>query len=99
MEQLTREAQPSRPLYDLAHVERTGFRSTVQTRRRRSAKVVRQGQMELTVRHRILRRLAGRLRMDAMKMDDKAIAMKLVLMAIELEMLSEEARPASQRRN
>jgi len=55
--------------------------------------------MELTVRHRILRRLAGRLRVDAMKIDDKAIAMKLVLMAIELELLSKEARPPSRRRN
>ena len=55
--------------------------------------------MELTATHRILRRLAGRMRYESTRIADKDIAIKLVLMATELELVAEdEERRQSVRR-
>lgn len=53
----------------------------------------------LTNTHRILRRLAGQMRLSAMNMEDRPLATKLLLMAIELEDAAKERRAKSARRN
>lgn len=55
--------------------------------------------MTLENPHRMLRRIAGRMRLDAMKMDDSHIAAKLLQMAAELEQIAAELRAKSSRRN
>lgn len=55
--------------------------------------------MDLTAPHRIVRRLAGRIRAAATGIEDRKIATKLLLMAIELEQLAEAERTRTARRN
>jgi len=55
--------------------------------------------MELTSTHRILRRLAGRMRYESTRVAEREIAMKLLLMATELEAAAEEMRLKTARRN
>jgi hypothetical protein len=57
------------------------------------------GRVALTNSHRILRRIAGRMRMEAMNIEEPPIATKLLLMATELEDLAEDKRAKSARRN
>jgi hypothetical protein len=55
--------------------------------------------MTLENPHRILRRIAGRMRVEAMKIDDRPIATKLLMIATELEEMAAERRANSPRRN
>jgi hypothetical protein len=55
--------------------------------------------MELTTTHRILRRLAGRMRYESTRVAEQEIAIKLLLMATELEAVAEEMRRKTARRN
>ena len=55
--------------------------------------------MGLTAPHRILRRLAGRMRLDAMGIDDEEISKTLLLMAWELEERARQIRPSGHRKN
>jgi len=55
--------------------------------------------MTPTTSHRILRRLAGRIRLAALDVDDRAVATKLLLIATELEDMAQERRDKTARRN
>jgi hypothetical protein len=55
--------------------------------------------MTVTSSHRVLRRLAGRLRLAAIEADDRAVATKLLMIATELEDMAHEQRAKTGRRN
>ena len=54
---------------------------------------------KLATSHRILRRLAGRIRMDALQIEEKTIVIKLLMIATELEDLADETKPVNRRNN
>ena len=54
---------------------------------------------KLATSHRILRRLAGRMRMDALQIEEKKIVIKLLMIATELEDLADETKPVNRRKN
>ena len=53
---------------------------------------------KLATSHRILRRLAGRMRMDALQIEEKKIVIRPPMIATELEDLADETEPVNRRR-